>query len=338
MKNYIRRILLGAIILCLMASIIQAREYKIATVAWIGWSPLNVAQELGFWKDLGVDVTVRNYDDPIVIFEALKADRMDLAMDMAGSLIGIYVENEDIMIVAETDWSNGGDQIIAGKTYDMQKHRNDTIGVFFHKPSCLYFLNRYLQTINMRLSDFRIVEINPQDLTAQFIARRLPVIVNYEPWATEAVKKGNGKILADSSIFKGCIPECIWGYNKKIKTVPQEDMIKILKGWIQAAKWIENPDNRTRFYHILKKNIFNTDLNLSEKELDKMLSHVIIHDADALYQRNITGGGLYQFIEDVKVFLAQNGMLKKDFIIEDIFDNHYILEALKQEPPIIDKQ
>ena len=56
------------------------KVYKIATVAWIGWSPLHVAQEKGFWDELDIAVKVVNYDDPIVILEAIKTGRIDFAM------------------------------------------------------------------------------------------------------------------------------------------------------------------------------------------------------------------------------------------------------------------
>ena len=55
------------------------KRYKVATVAWIGWSPLHVAQENGYWRELGLDVEVIVYDDPIVI-QAIK-EKIDPFMD-----------------------------------------------------------------------------------------------------------------------------------------------------------------------------------------------------------------------------------------------------------------
>ena len=49
---------------------------------------------------------------------------------------------------------------------------------------------------NLRLLDFRIVEMGPEDLAAQFRAGRIPVIVNYEPWVTQAQRKTGAKVLA----------------------------------------------------------------------------------------------------------------------------------------------
>ena len=164
--------------------------YRIGTVPWAGWSPLHVAEAEGFWRDEGVAVTVVSYDDPVIILEAIKAERIDFAMDMAGSLVGLYMDGVPAVILAETNWSHGGDKIIVKAGHDVSEYRGEPIGVFLKKPSCLYFLDKYLTTVGLRVADFRIVELEPDDLAAQFIAGRIPVILDYDPHAVRAVKEG----------------------------------------------------------------------------------------------------------------------------------------------------
>ena len=217
LKGLAYKIAVVCLFLCSFPNGATGRPYKIATVAWIGWSPLHVAEVNGYWDELGLDVEVLTYDDPIIILEATKANRIDFAMDMVGSLVGIYMKGEPVVALMETNWSHGGDKIIVRKEDRLENHVGGVIGVFLHQPSCLYFLDRYLQTIHLKLSDFRIVEINPRDLSAQFNAGRLPAIVNYEPWSQEALVHGNGRVLATSGDFEGCIPECLWGYRNTIK-------------------------------------------------------------------------------------------------------------------------
>lgn len=323
--------LLLALLLLSLCSGVEARPYRIATVAWIGWSPLHVADELEFWEARGLEVEVVNYDDPIVIIEAIKAGKIDLAMDMAGSLVGIYMKGEPVLAIAETNWSHGGDKIIVQNGECLRDHVQGVIGVFLKQPSCLFFLDRYLQKMELRLSDFRIVEINSRDLSAQFIAGRLPAIVNYEPWASEALEKGNGNILATSADFKGCIPECLWGYREVIDSMPEEDIHNILRGWIQAAKWIKDPANREAYYAILRSRTFKMQSWVTDEDLKRMLESVAMHSISTLKQRNRDAGGLCTYFRELKLFLDKNKMLEENFSPLDIFENRFILHVLENE-------
>lgn len=322
--------LLFMVIALLPLTTLCGRTYRIATVAWIGWSPLHVAAEKGFWNTQGIDVSVISYDDPIVILEAIKAGKIDFAMDMAGSLVGIYMEGEAVVAIAETNWSHGGDKIIVKQGHSLEAHRGDVIGVFLHQPSCLYFLNRYLEQRKLHLSDFRVVEINPRDLSAQFIAGRLPAIVNYDPWATLAVRDGNGEILATSADFEGSIPECLWAYRQTLEETPDNDIHRILRGWIRAVRWMKNPAHQTEYLQILKHTTFAQETALTPADLTAMMSEVRIHDPEAMIERNRRGGGLDSYLDSVEAFLRENHLLKRDVSPQELFDNRYIMHVLNR--------
>ena len=91
------------------------RTYRIATVAWAGWSPLQAAEVKGFWTELGIKVQPVTYNDPTLVLEAVRDNRVDFAMDMVGSIASLYMNGEPAVIIAETNWSHGGDKIIVKK-------------------------------------------------------------------------------------------------------------------------------------------------------------------------------------------------------------------------------
>jgi len=303
---------------------------RIATVAWMGWSPLHVAAAQGFWRARGLAVEVVTYDDPIVILEAMKAGRVDFAMDMAGSLVGIYMAGEPVVVVAETNWSHGGDKIILRRGDYLKNHIGGVIGVFLDQPSCLYFLGRYLETVGLRLGDFRIVEINPRDLSAQFIAGRLPAIVNYAPWADAALVRGNGVARATSADFEGCIPECLWAYRKTLQKLPSRRVQALLHGWIDAVQWLQTPGNRAAYYRILRARTFKGEPELSDAYLAKMAGEVRIHNVQQMAARNRDGGGLLRYLADLKRFLSENNRRQTDWHPAEIFDNRYIVPVLNR--------
>jgi len=59
-----------------------------------------------------------------------------------------------------------------------------------------------------------------------------------------------------------------------------------------------------------------------------MVNAVRIHDESTQFERNQYGGGLYAYLTDLRAFLAENKLLKKDFKPEDVFNNTAIMNAL----------
>ncbi len=97
-----------------------------------------------------------------------------------------------LTLIGETDWSNGGDKIITKQNIKIEQLKGGKIGVYLNKPSVTFFLNKFLVQNQIRLSDVGIIELEPEAMTDNFISGRLKVIVNYNPQALRAERKGNG--------------------------------------------------------------------------------------------------------------------------------------------------
>lgn len=305
--------------------------YRIAAVEWAGWSPLQVAEHEGFWAGQGLDVEIIVYDDPIVVLEAVRAGRCQFAMDMAGSLVGQYLRGRDVVILAETDWSHGGDKIIVKKGHDLIEYKGQPLGVFLKQPSCYYLLHQYLAPKGLSLSDFRLIELSPDDLAAQFIAGRMNVILDYDPHGVKAVTAGDGEVVATSATYEGSVPECMWMYRPNLEKIPEDDIKGILRGWILAANWVNAPSNWGAYCEILNRCVFQGQGPFSEQELREMVQSVRIHTSSTLPDRNKTGGGLYQYLDALRTMLGNEGMLTREYAPEEIFENRFIMNVLNDE-------
>lgn len=314
----------------IVAGAAAAKTYRMAVPSWAGFSPCHVADAKGFWKSEGVDVMVVTTNAPMHI-TMLKDRLVDLTFDMIGTATGLYQEGTPITVVAETDWSHGGDKIIVKSDADMSKLKALPIGIYYNQPSVTYFLDQYLSTIGIAISNARIVEMEPTTLTDNFIAGRLGIIVNFDPDAIRAERQGNGKVVATSATYEGAIPEGMIALEDVLKTIPREDLVKIMKGWIKAAEWIQSPANWDEYMRILNAHTFKGDPPYSESDLKAMVDAVRIHDRETLRERNRTGGGLYTYLTNLKSFLEKNDMLKKEFTAGMIFNNTAVLKALGVE-------
>ncbi len=323
-----KRLILLTIGMLLLSASAEAKIYKLAMIPWIAWSPASVAEAKGFWKEEGIDVKVVVCSNILQLFTLFNEKRVDIIFNMIGTGVGYHMNGLPVRIIAETDWSFGGDKIILKKDADITAIRGKPIGIYQNSPATLYFLDKYLSGINQKLSDIRLAEMEPDSLASHFIAGYFNVIVCYEPEASRAAKNGKGKAAATSADYEGVIPEGMIALEEMLAAIPKEDLVKILKGWIKAVKWTRQPDNVKEYFDIMKQQVFK-DQNYSDSDLTKMLTDVRIHDVNMLIERSRDGGGTITYLHDLKRFLNENNLLKKNFVPKELFDNRAIVDGLK---------
>jgi len=324
-----RTIFAAMCISLIFVSMSYARTYKIGTAPWIGFSMNNVADTKGFWKAHGADVKVINFSNAQEMHNALIYNRIDIAHEMLGTWCGLYLKDVPLTILAELDWSHGGDKIIIKKKPEISSLKGQTMGIYNSTPAITFFLNKYLTANQIKLSDVRLVEMELEGLADNFIADRFQVIVNCDPAALRAERQGNGKIVATSAAYPGCIPEGYAIRTDILKEIPRQDLVNIFKGIIQAAKWIKDEKNWEEYKKILNTKTFEVEKPYSDEDLKQMADAVRIHDEKILTERNKDAGGLFIYLNELKMMLKENNMLKKDFKAEEIFDNKAIKEALQ---------
>jgi NitT/TauT family transport system substrate-binding protein len=249
---------------------------------------------------------------------------------MMGSVANMYQNGESVVILGETDWSHGGDKIIIKKDVTLASQKGKFIGIYANEPSVTFFVNKYLASQGLKLSDFKLAKMDPDVLSDQFIAGRLSMIVTFDPDALRAEREGNGKVVATSADYPGCLPEGIFGYRQVVEGIPAADLEKILLGWIRAVEWTKNPANWKEYQQILNQYTFAGSGPFSEADLKGMMAAVLIHDRATIQQRNQPGGGLSQYLNELKTFMSQNGLLKKEFTPAELLNTQPLLNALKK--------
>ncbi len=304
----------------------QTRTYKIGMCPWIAWAPVNIADVKELWKKRGINVQVVNQlgEDT----GAIEQKRVDLAIDMIGNFIGLQQKGIDVTILAELDWSNGGDKIIShNKTTPTKK--GDTIGVYHNDPAVMMLLAHYLKSHNLTLSDVKVVEYDPAELNGHFITNALSTIITYEPYSLDAEKSG-GAVVATSATFPGCMPEGFGGRREAIAAIPKEDLKKIIAGWLEAVAWSRDPANFKEYCEIVNKHTFAEPTPYDGDAIKDMLTNVSIHDLVTLKARNTAGGGLSSFIDETRTTLKNASLLTKEFSAAALVDTTALHEVLSE--------
>ena len=236
-------LLLGMMVLPVMAATsARADTVKIAHSTWVGYGPLYIAQDKGFFKKNGVDVELIVMEDPKERFPTLMADKIQMIASTVDTALLYLKKPNDFQYVVAIDDSNGGDGIVALKGIaSITDLKGKKVAVNEGSVSEFY-LNVLLGKAGLKESDLDTVNMTAGDAGGAFVAKRVDAAVTWEPWLTKGKSTDFGHLLVDSSSTPGLITDVIivktsWANEHK------KDVEGIVKAWNEAvAYYRSNPD------------------------------------------------------------------------------------------------
>ncbi len=323
-----KKMIMGLCVFALFASsAAYSAPLRLGVVPWAGFSPADVAAAKGFWKELGTDVEIISYESNTDMKNALVYKRIEFAIEVTGVWVRLHMEDIPVTILAEIDWSFGGDRFIMKKDMPPQSLKGKTVGVF--SDAAIPLVYKYFRENGLRLSDVSFVEMDAEELPGNFISGRFPAIVCFDQYALRAVKEGNGIVAATSATYPGCIRDSFGARSDVLKNIPKQDVVNIFRGWIKAVAWLHDSANWEEYRQMLNQRTFKSAY--SDAELRAMVEGVRVHGADMLQKQNQDKGGMDGYLEEFKIMLREKNELKKDFSVQDIFDSRAVMEALEKE-------
>lgn len=194
-----------------LAATPRAEPLRIFHFTWVGYGPLFVAQEKGFFAKEDIDVSLIRSDEHTAMFASLAAGQVDA---VAGSLqdIVIFAEpGEDLLqCVAVTDDSRGTDGIVANKDIRSIADLKGKTVAFPVNSSLQFYLNFLLQEVGLSEADLgEVVDLMGDEAAEAFLLREVDAAVTWEPDLTPAKNAAHGHLLTDTSERPGLIVDCI---------------------------------------------------------------------------------------------------------------------------------
>jgi NitT/TauT family transport system substrate-binding protein len=221
----------------------QADTVTIAHSTWVGYGPLYIAQEKGFFKKNGVDVDLVVMEDPKERFPTLMADRIQMIASTVDTAL-LYMKQPDYYkYVLAVDDSDGGDGIVCNTDItSIADLKGKQVAVSEGSVSEFY-LNVLLNKAGMKESDLNIVNMTAADAGGAFVSNRVDAAVTWEPWLTKGKNRENGHLLVDSSTSPGLITDVLTVRTSWLKD-HQKEVAAIVKSWNEAvAYWKANPED-----------------------------------------------------------------------------------------------
>lgn len=260
------------------------RPWRLGTDQWIAWEALHVAEHLGFWADQGLRIELITYTGGEAP-SAFAAGYLDFATVMLGSAVAAAAapgQANAVRILAEIDWSHGGDRIVAKKGLDALRGRR--IGVYEDSPAVSLFLHRYLQQTGLTIRNVEIVEVlDNEALVDHLLAGRFDAIVSYEPDVRRTSSDPRFEVLATTAAIPGVMPEVL--AMRADHRIPPAVPEQLLRGWIRAVQWCNDPANARHRDRIAREHTLRGKA-IDDRDLVAMRGNVRVHDLDALRREN----------------------------------------------------
>lgn len=216
--------------------------YHIGLGPWIGFGPLYLAQEKGFFQEVGIKPELTVITGLAERNSALKSGKIDALaapVDYFVLSAGNRLETKTVMAIDE---SVGGDGIVAKKSIKSFQDLKGKKVAFQRGLPSEFFLRALLQQNGMNLDDLEAIDMETAQGGAAFIAGQVDAAVVWEPWLTKAKEEGNGYILASTKEYPNLIVDCL-AFNQKVVEQSPQDVQKIVDAVLKAiAYWQNNPE------------------------------------------------------------------------------------------------
>ena len=226
----------AATALLLGAAAAEAEPLKLAHSTWVGYGPLFIAQEKGYFAEEGVEVELVNMEDVKIRFPALAAGKIDALVTTVDTMLNFLSEEQRYRYLFALDDSRGGDGIVARKEIEtVADLKGRTVG-YTEGSVSQFFLGVLLKQAGLKLSDVKSQNMTAGDAGAAFVAGRLDAAVTWEPWLTRGKQAPHGHLLVDSSATPGLIVDVAVTTPEKLEA-RRADLQAVYRAWIRAVEF-----------------------------------------------------------------------------------------------------
>jgi nitrate/nitrite transport system substrate-binding protein len=280
------------LILTLLSSIIYAnppkRLIKLGFIPLTDCAPLVVAKEMGFFTKYGVDVQLSKEASWAVVRDKILNGELDGAHCLFSMPFSVYTgiggKAGSEMKIAMT-LSNNGQAITLSKDFcgivgykDLKKvaaaikevkaKKEVTFAMTFPGGTHDIWLRNWLAAAGVNAKSVGIITIPPPQMVANMKVDNMEGFCVGEPWNGVAASQNIGFThIASQDIWKNH-PEKALVVNKAFSETDKEDLKNVMKGIIDACKWLDIMSNRKKAALFLSRpNYVNAPVQVIEARL-----------------------------------------------------------------------
>jgi NitT/TauT family transport system substrate-binding protein len=299
-----RLLLLAALAVTLCAAPALARTtVKVAHATWVGYGPLYIAKEKGFFDKYDLDVELLIIEDESQYAAALASGNIDGLGNVLDREVIHFAKGTDEVVLFAMDESTGGDGIVAGPGIQtLADLKGRTIGLDKSSTSYFFFLTA-LHAAGVEEAGVNIMEMGA--------------------WLTNAGQREGGHVLVDSSDYPRTIVD-VFVLRKAFAEAHPEAPVGLTKAWFEAVEWYAaHPDQGNA--------IMGKAMGLPASDMAAMASGVTFFDKAGnldFFDRN-AANNIFEVAQRAGSFWQAKGILSRPLDVDALVTDQYVQAAAR---------
>lgn len=248
-----------------------ATSASIGITTWIGNTPLYIAQEKGFFKDLGLDLKIKVFDTVAQGFPAFTSGQLDGLAPVTSEAVTLAAKGVDFKIVTVEDTSVGADVILA-------RNSIQSIKAFKGKKIAVelggighFFLLQILDQAGLTGKDVTLINTPPDAAAAAFQSGKVEIAYSYSPFSDQAIAaQKDGRVIYSSKQMPTAIAD-LYIFSSKFVQANPKTIAAFVEGNLKGVEFL-----KTNREEGLK--IGAAKLKIKPEALDQQLKGIQIPD------------------------------------------------------------
>ncbi|GAB3447697.1 ABC transporter substrate-binding protein [Insolitispirillum peregrinum] len=259
-KGFFRKALLNTVLGTALAAVLgvaagasaEAGTISLGHTTWVGYGPLYLARDLGYFKEQGLDLDLQVIEEASLYMAAAASGKLSGSASTIDEILKYRSPDFCFKAVVALDESYGGDGLVVSSDITSLAQLKGKTVALNEGSTSEFWLSYVLGQNGLSLKDIEISNMSADDAAAAFIAKRVPAAVTWEPNLTNVRKGNHGKVLADSSSTPGVIVDVVALGCEVIEKQPK-DVAALVNGLAKANAFIKaNPE---KAYEIMAKGV-----------------------------------------------------------------------------------
>jgi len=240
------------------ASTAEARVGEADTITcmypvWVGFGPVHLANELGYFEEEGITVVEILDDDMPNAVAAMERGDIDCYLRTVGEYQGLGRRKDTQGIIVGTiDLSTGGDGWAADESIkSVCDLKGKTIAVEPNLPARLILQEALRRECDLSIRDTNLTDISAADAVGVFASPDVAAVGTYEPVLSSVVAAHQDRgahILVSSADYDDLILDIVMAHTDELAANPDK-YVKFLRGIYRAVDYFN--DNQEEAVRII---------------------------------------------------------------------------------------
>lgn len=337
LKTALRYSLLGVVsTLAAFSSMVasaQAATTEISVVgnSWVGFSPIYVAEDMGYYKNLGINVVMNVVNSKPDALAALERGDVAVGMMTIDDLQRApWTNGTPGIVIGTIDQSLGGDGVVAdGSVNSVVDLKGKIVAASANLPATM-LLQLALAKHGMSLKDLDVREINDGDAVALFANHSVAAVGTYQPYSNMILKVDAARhphVLISSAQYPGYIVDVAVVMKNTAAQEPTA-LKSFLTGIYRAVKLYNTDPSK---YIDLAAPHFNLTPAEFASAVSTSLQFTTLRQSQAYMGTSHKSGALFKTYDAIAHLNLSTGAIKTEIPASMVFDNSIVSEISPAE-------